>query len=45
MLVQAQSGLPVRCLRSKVRPHDKSFNGTARRLRLRAATRLRRQAS
>jgi hypothetical protein len=37
MLVQAQSGLPVRWLRSKVRPHNKSFKGTALRLRLRAA--------
>jgi len=36
MLVQAQSGLPVRWLRSKVRPHNKSFKGTALRLRLRA---------
>jgi hypothetical protein len=37
MLVQAQSGLPVRWLRSKVRPHNKSFKETALRLRLRAA--------
>ena len=35
MLVQAQSGLPVRWLRSKVRPHNKSFKGTTLRLRLR----------
>ena len=37
MLVQAQSGLPVRWLYSKVRLHNKSLKGTALRLRLRAA--------
>ena len=35
MLVQAQSVLPVRWLRSKVRPHNKSFKGTTLRLWLR----------